>query len=164
MAIIHLADTFSLIPEGVHVLKITSVDYKQTFGKMEITLQTKEGQMHTERYSFIGSNGMQNDGAIKAFSYFARTALNDFTIKDIEHTQLVGKFIKAEVTHEMVESKKEPGKTIEVTKLGNKYPASGWEDTEIPAPAKQAPSSPVVSAETDKPKATKKFDLNALLG
>lgn len=48
MAKIGLSDGFSLIPEGAHVFKITGVSYKETFGKLETTMQTQSGVKHIE--------------------------------------------------------------------------------------------------------------------
>lgn len=40
MAKIGLTEGFTLIPEGTHVFKITEVNYKEDFGKMEVVMQT----------------------------------------------------------------------------------------------------------------------------
>ena len=37
---------------------------------------------------------------LKAFSYFAKTALNNYSLDEIEETDLVGCYITANVTHE----------------------------------------------------------------
>ena len=46
MAKIGLSEGFTLIPEGTHVFKITAVNYKEAFGKLEITMQTQSGAKH----------------------------------------------------------------------------------------------------------------------
>ena len=125
---------FTLIPEGFHVFKITDVEYKEDFGKLNVTLQTKDGSTHTERYTFIKSNGEVNEGAINAFSYFAKTALNNFTLDEIDHTDIIGCYIGAVVKHEQFESNKEPGKMLKSARLNDYEVASGFgatsEDTE----------------------------------
>ena len=49
MAKIGLSEGFSLIPEGTHVFQIVKVNYKEDFGKMEVTMQLATGQKHVER-------------------------------------------------------------------------------------------------------------------
>ena len=43
MAKIGLSEGFSLIPKGTHVFQITAVNYKEDFGKMEVTMQLASG-------------------------------------------------------------------------------------------------------------------------
>ena len=81
MAKIGLTEGFTLIPEGTHVFKITEVNYKEDFGKMEVVMQTAKGQKHIERFSLLNKDGEPNQGGLNAFSYFAKTALDDFTVK-----------------------------------------------------------------------------------
>ena len=90
MAKIGLTEGFTLIPEGTHVFKITEVNYKEDFGKMEVVMQTAKGQKHIERFSLLNKDGEPNQGGLNAFSYFAKTALDDFTVKDIDDQELVG--------------------------------------------------------------------------
>lgn len=98
---------FTLIPEGTTTFKITKVDYKEDFGKMEIELQTKDGKKHTERFGLLKNNGEVNEGALKAFSYFAKSALNNFQLDEIDHTDLVDCYITATVKHESYEYEKD---------------------------------------------------------
>lgn len=108
MAKIRLAEGgFNLIPEGTTTFKITKVDYKEDFGKMEIELQTKDGKKHTERFGLLKNNGEVNEGALKAFSYFAKTALNNFKVDEIDHDDIVGCYITAMVKHESYEYEKD---------------------------------------------------------
>lgn len=94
---------FTLIPEGTTTFKIVSVEYKEDFGKMSIEMQTKTGAKHTERFSLLKNDGEVNEGALKAFSYFAKTALNDFSLDEIDETDLIGCYITATVKHEEYE-------------------------------------------------------------
>jgi len=148
MARIPLSEGFSLIPEGIHVFKITEVTYKAEFGKMEISMVTAKGQKHTERFSLMAKDNTVNQGAMNAFSYFAKTAMGDYNLEEIDEQELVGRFIKCEVSHEEVESNKTPGKFLKFVRLGDKTTADGF-DGEEPAPA---------------PKAKPSVDLGALLG
>jgi len=156
MAKIGLSEgTFTLIPEGTHVFKITEVKYKEGFGKMEVHMETQDGLKHVERFSLLSSNGDTNQGALNAFSYFAKTALNDFTLKEIDHEDLVGHFIECDVEHDVQPSNKDPKKTVTFVRLVDKRVSDGWEETPAPAPKKAE-----VKSEGGKPK----VDLKALLG
>lgn len=98
---------FTLIPEGTTTFKIVGVEYKEDFGKMTIEMQTKSGQKHTERFSLLKNDGEVNEGALKAFSFFAKTALNNFQLDEIDETDLVGCYITATVKHEEYEYEKD---------------------------------------------------------
>lgn len=160
MAKIGLTEGFTLIPEGTHVFKITEVNYKEDFGKMEVVMQTAKGQKHIERFSLLNKDGEPNQGGLNAFSYFAKTALDDFTVKDIDDQELVGHFIRCEVEHEEVESNKTPGKMLKFARLGDKEAAYGFDEKEA-APATPKQQSKPVKQEGKKPAA---FDLGSLLG
>lgn len=118
MATINLVDVgFSLIPEGVHEFKITNVNYKETFGKIEVEMLTKSGQKHIERFTL--KNGKKvNEKAIKAFSFFAKSVMNDFSLDAIDHEDLVGRFFTATVEHVKSEgTNKETGEVREYTNV-----------------------------------------------
>ena len=91
---------FTLIPEGVTTFKIVGVEYKEDFGKMAIEMQTKNGLKHTETFTLLNGKGEVNEGALKAFSYFAKTALNNYRLDEIDETDLIGCYITATVKHE----------------------------------------------------------------
>jgi hypothetical protein len=93
---------FSLIPEGVTVFKVMKVDDSkyEKFGKVVVTLQTAAGQTHNETYSFLTKTGEVNEGAVKAWSYFARVCLNNFSAEEIDTQDVVGCYIQARVEHE----------------------------------------------------------------
>lgn len=100
MAKIKLVDTgWSMIPEGDYIFKITDVVYKEDFGKLEVKLTSQEGQTHTERYSLLTNRGEVNEGAQKAFSYFAKTALNNFNVEEIDPDDLIDCYVSATVEH-----------------------------------------------------------------
>lgn len=103
MAKIRLSESaFKLIPEGETIFKVTKVDDSkyEDFGKLEVTLQTAKGETHTERFGIVNANGELNEGALKAWSYFARTCLNNFSADEIDTQDIVGCYIKATVKHE----------------------------------------------------------------
>lgn len=120
MAKIKLNNTgFSLIPEGTTTFKIVRVEYKEDFGKMKIELQTKSGQKHFETYTLLNKAGEVNEKALNAFSYFAKTALNNFSVDEIDEQDLVGCYITATVTHEEFESNREAGKMLKSARLSD---------------------------------------------
>lgn len=153
MALIKLSGGFTPIPEGTYVFKITEVVYKEAFGKLEVTLQTAKGKRHVERYQFTKGNGEVNDGALAAFSYMAKCALDDPDAEEIDPGDLVGCYIRATVEHDVQPSKKKEGETVTWVKLVDKEPADGFEEDEAPAKKVSAPA-------TEK----KKYDLSSLLG
>lgn len=79
--------------EGV-LLKVTKVDYKQDFGKIEIVLVNEKGSSITNNF-VLSKNGKPNQGALNAFSYFVRAVLGN--VGEIEPDDLLGKFVKADI-------------------------------------------------------------------
>ena len=124
---------FTLIPEGFHVFKIVDVDMSKYdgFGKIEVKMETAAGQKHSERFSLLNNKGEVNEGALNAFSYFARTALNDFKAEDIDPAEMIGHFIRAEVKHVVSDKINErTGKPYVNVNLGDKEPAIGFDGAE----------------------------------
>lgn len=93
---------FSLIPEGVTTFKVMEVDDSkyEDYGKLAVKMQTAKGETHVENFSLIKGNGELNEGALKAWSYFARTCLNNFSADEIDTQDIVGCYIQATVKHE----------------------------------------------------------------
>lgn len=131
MATITMTNSFTLIPEGVHVFRIYKVDYNQEFGKLTIHLVNAQGITHRENYSLMGNGGMVNEKACNAFSYFAKTALNDFSLEEIDHNDLVNHYIKAQVVHTVMPSSKDPNKTVTFANLSDKWSADGFDTTPV---------------------------------
>lgn len=129
---INLSEGYSIIPVGTHVFQITDVDYNDAFGKISVTMKTVKGQKHVERFYLYKNNGEKNDAALNAFSFFAKTALQDFTRTQIDEKELIGKYIRCEVIHNEVESTKRAGQTMVFVNLGQKSPADGFDDPDIP--------------------------------
>ena len=63
---------------------------------------------HTERFSIKDNNDEFNEKALNAFSYFAKTAMNDYELEDIDPEELIDHYIWAEVVHTKVPSNKDP--------------------------------------------------------
>jgi hypothetical protein len=53
--------------------------------------------------------------------------MNDFDMEDVDPTELVGHYIRAEIIHNKVPSTKDPTKMITFVNLGNKSPADGFD-------------------------------------
>ena len=147
MARIPMTGGFQIMPEGEHVLKITKAEYDEDFGKAVFTLTNAKGQTCQERFNLLNQDGSPSEKALNAFSFFAKTAMNDFDLEDVDPTELVGHYIRAEVIHNKVPSTVDPTKTKTFVNLGSKSPADGFDG---------------VTAEAA-PKSTG-LDLNALLG
>lgn len=173
MARIPMTSGFTLIPEGIYVFRVYDATYDEEFGKIEVKLVNAQGMTHTERFFIKDSNDELNEKALNAFSYFAKTAMNDFSLEDVDPSELVDHFICAEVVHTKLPSNKDPNKTVTFANLGDKSPAEYF-DTEpvaraltlgkgnnaTAAPKSTAPSS----APTPATQPAKGFDLDALLG
>lgn len=146
MARIQMTGGFQIMPEGKQVLKITTADYDEDFGKVTFTLINAKGQTCQERFSLLNQDNTPNEKALGAFSFFCKTAMNDFDLVDVDPVELVGHYIRAEVIHNKVPSTKDPSKMMTFVNLGEKSPADGFDG---------APAEPTKSAG---------LDLNALLG
>lgn len=157
MARISLTSGFSLIPEGEYVFGIYDVTYDEDFGKMEVKMVTANGQKYTERFQLKNQNDEPNEGAMNAFSFFAKTALNRYDIEDIDHTDLIGHYIRARVIHTQLPSRNNPGKMTTFANLDrDKTPADGFDTTPTQAVLTMMnANTPVSSAD---------IDLDALLG
>ena len=168
MARIPMTSGFVLIPEGEYVFRIYDAKYDEEFGKIEVKLVNAQGATHTERFSIKDSNDEFNEKALNAFSYFAKTAMNDYTLEDVDPEELIDHYICAEVIHTQVPSNKDPNKMVTFANLGDKSPADGF-DTEPVARALTIGRGDKAKA-TKAPKSTaqsnvkKGLDLDSLLG
>ena len=174
MARIPMTSGFTLIPEGNYVFRIYAATYDEDFGKIEVKMVNAAGMTHTERFSIKDNNDELNEKALNAFSYFAKTAMGDYGMEDIDPAELIDHYIRADVVHTQLPSNKDPNNTVTFANLGDKEPAEGF-DTEPVARAltigkvdtKEAASTtnttssatPAVSAP-----AKKGLDLDKLLG
>ncbi len=161
MARIPMTKGYSQIPEGRYIFGIYDVQYDEDFGKIEIKMVTAKGQTHTERFHIKDSSGLLLEKALGAFSYFAKTAMNNDELEDIDPMELVGHYLEAEVIHNERPSLKDPTKTVTFANLGEKVPAAGF--AEHPTPKVQALLGGSRKASGKAP-ATAGFDLDALLG
>lgn len=152
MSRIALTGGFTIMPEGEQILCITKVEYDESFGRMSVTMQNADGQRHFENFRFLDATGAENQKAIGAFSSLAKAAIGDSNAEEVDTDDLVGCFVKAEISHREYEDK--DGKMRTATQ---KAPGSWWETpTEEEVAAYEAAKKP------DKPKP--KMDLNSILG
>ena len=127
---------------------------------MQIYLVNAKGRVHIEKFTLMRADGSMIDSACNALSFFAKTALNDSNSTDIDHTELINKYIKANVVHNVQPNRNDPSKTITFVNLTEKWTADGF-DTEpcekaltlSPATRKakkeKAPEQPVEPTEVD---------------
>lgn len=172
MARIPMTSGFVVIPEGEYVFRIYDVIHDEEFGKIEVKLVNAQGATHTERFTLKDSNDEYNEKALNAFSYFAKTAMNDYALEDVDPEELIDHYIRAEVVHSTQPNHNNPEKNITFANLGDKAPADGF-DTEPVARAltigrgngnstKAAPRATAPQQTATAPK--KGLDLDALLG
>ena len=138
MARIPMTAGFQRIPEGEQVLKITAAEYDEDFGKVTFTLENVRGLSCQERFSLLNQDNTPNEKALNAFSFFAKTAMNDFDLVDVDPVELVGHYIRAEVIHNKVPSTKDPTKMMTFVNLGDKSPADGFDGVPTEAAPKSA--------------------------
>lgn len=119
--------TFKLISEGTTTFKIVEVDDSkyEAFGKLAVKMQTAKGETHVESFTLLKQNGDLNEGALKAWSYFARTCLNNFQADEIDTQDIVGCYITATVKHEAY-TKKDGGEGTAV-RINDYTTASGFD-------------------------------------
>lgn len=149
---------YTPIPEGEHIFKVVKSTYDEDFGKLEVELITASGQRHTERFNLIGNDGEINEKAQNAFSFFAKTALNNYNLEEIDHEDIVGCYIKCKVEHDVLPSRNDPERTVTFCRLTYKEPASGFENEEAETP------TPSETKSTPSAKKNSKIDLDDLLG
>lgn len=180
MARISMTGGFMMVPAGTHIFRIYGVDYDEDFGVLTVYLINAKGMTHRERFGLKNANGEPNDGAMGAFSYFAKCAMNDFEMEDLDPEDLVGHYIEAEVIHTEVPSTKEgqEGKMRTFANLGDKAPAEGFdtepvakaltkvlEDSERPGKRRDRKSSKKPApAPQNESETIEKLDLDSLLG
>ena len=130
---------FTLCPEGRRVFKITEVDDSnyEKFGEVIIKLQDKAGNMHSERYQTVKSDGEQNEGACKALSFMISTALNNFELAghEVELGDIIGHYIEGEIKHE--EYVKKDGTNGKSARLGDIKPATSFKNETLKGTVKK---------------------------
>lgn len=131
MARIPMTSGFMIIPEGVYVFRIYDAKYDEEFGKIIVKLVNAQGATHTERFSIKDQNDEINEKALNAFSYFAKTVMNDFGLEDVDPEELINHYVRAEVVHTVLPSNKDPKKNVTFANLGDKSPADGFDTTPV---------------------------------
>lgn len=129
MANIQLTGGYTVCPEGRHIFRIYKVDYDKEFGKIAVYMVNAKGITHVEKFSLKISKDVMNEKACNAFSFFAKTALNNFQLDEIDHTDLVNRYIGCEIVHNVQPNRNDPTKTITFVNAAEKWVADGF-DTE----------------------------------
>ena len=157
MASISLTGGFTVCPEGKHIFRIYKVDYNPDFGKVAVFMVNAKGITHVERFTLMNADETMNDKACNAFSFFAKTALNNFELTEIDHNDLVNRYIGGEVTHTVQPSRNDPKKTVTFANITDKWVADGF-DTEPVEKALTLGTTPKTPAAP-----SGEVDLNSLL-
>lgn len=155
MARIPISGGFSIIPEGTYVFRVYDASYDEDFGKVQIKLVNAQGATMVERFSIKDKDDQLNEKALNAFSFFAKTVMNNFSLEDIEPEEMIDHYVRAEVIHTTVPSRTDPTKTFTFVNLGDKSPADGF-DTEPTKRALTLGKAPVAQPTQD-------LDLDSLL-
>jgi len=136
--------TFKLIPEGLTTFKVMEVDDSkyEDFGKIEVKLQTAKGETHNEMFTLTNTKGELNEGALRAWSFFARTCLNNFQADEIDTQDIVDCYITATVKHDTYIKTKGENAGTEGTKvkLNDYTPAVGF-GSDVKAESQESESS-----------------------
>ena len=103
------------------LLKITHAEYDMDFGKVKINLVNERGESMQNNFNLLNSDGTNNDGALKAFSYFARVAVGDWDRDDVEDTEMIGRFIRGDISVREGENKNKNGETMKFANLDKVY-------------------------------------------
>ena len=167
MARIPMTNGFVIIPEGDHIFRIYDVIYDEDFGKIEVKMVTANGSTMMEKYNIFDQNGEYNEKALNAFSYFAKTALNDFDIEDIDPLELINHYIGATVVHVKATSTKDPNKEVTFVNLGDKWSVDGFDKEPVAKAMELGPSSQNNQGSQPfkaKPNESGGIDIDALLG
>lgn len=166
MAQIKMTSGFTVCPEGVHIFRIYKVDYDQEFGRLAVYLVNAQGITHVEKFSLINAFGEANEKAYNAFSYFAKTALNDYSLESIDHNDLVGHYIKAEVVHTVTPNRNDPSKNMTFANLTSKWVVDGFDTTPVARALTLGTEKepPVEQPKVEQPTQTTGLNLDSLLG
>ena len=160
--------TFTVCPEGKHIFRIYKVDFNPDFGKVTVYMVNAQGITHRENFGLMRADGSMNEGACNAFSFFARTALNDFSREAIDHTELVNHYIGAEVVHTVQPNRNDPTKSVTFANLvGEKWVAHGFDTPAVKKALSlgiEAEPTTVTAPPAVEAPVTKGLDLDSLLG
>lgn len=132
MANIQLTGGFTVCPEGKHIFRIYKVNYDKEFGKVDVYMVNAQGITHVEKFSLKISKEVMNEKACNAFSIFAKTALNNFKLNEIDHTDLVNHYIGCEIVHNVLPNRNDPSKTVTFVNVVNKWVADGFDTEPVP--------------------------------
>lgn len=162
MARIPMTDGFRVLPEGEYIFRIYDVTYDENFGKLVVKMISAKGDSFTERFSLKTKNDEWNEGALNAFSFFAKTVLNQFDRSDIDPRELIGGYLSGEITHTKVPSKNNPEKIMTFAHLGDYSHVDGFDEAPCEKTIKLFPD--LSSSDSISAPAKAGLNLDSLLG
>lgn len=109
MAKIPLSTGYKPIPEGEYTFLVADVIYDEDFGKLTLKLIASTGESTEMKYNLMNNDGTFNSKALSAFSMFAKAALNNYGISEVDPVELKNHYVGAEITHTKVASTTNPG-------------------------------------------------------
>lgn len=127
--LINLTSSYTPLEAGEYVFKITDIEYDTNFQKLKIKFATEEGKTLVRTYNFLKNDGTTNQGAINMFSWMSKKAMQDEQLQQINPYDLVGHYVKAELTYTEVDSTTNPGEKIQFSNLGKFEKANPWGET-----------------------------------
>ncbi len=113
---------FATMKPGQQVLKITESEYDEEYGSVSVKMTNKEGAVLYKTF-YIENDGEVNESVKRALDFFAFKALGHKN--EYEETDLIGKFIDAEVILDDYQTEKK-GKKIYTIDLWNIEGAKGF--------------------------------------
>lgn len=99
MITLPLTGGFAPMDEGEQVLRIYGVEYDERKANLTIHMINAQAQTMREVFRFKKANNETNEGAMNAFSYFAKVAMGDFELTELNPENLVNRYIRVEVVH-----------------------------------------------------------------
>ena len=160
---VKLTNGYTMLPEGRDIFKIVSVENKEKFGKLIVKFRNAEGLTAQEQYQILKDvkKGEYNEGALNAFSFMAKTALQDFDVEEIDEQELVGHFLSADVQYQVVQG--DDGKERKYSHLRQFEQADGFDREEKIVKKTIEKNANYKASEPDHSAADNGIDLDSLL-
>ena len=87
----------------------------------------------------------------------------NFALDVIDHTDLIGHYIRGEITHTVLPNRKDPSKKVTFANMGDKYPADGFDTDPVPS-VLQMIGGNTPQTRSNAPQTNSNLDLDSLLG
>lgn len=139
----------SLLPEGTITLQVVDVEYNTKKGELDIHFETAQGAKHKERFFLKTFDNEVNEGATRAFSFMAKTILQDMDLEEVDPEDLIDGFITVDVRHEESDSLKDDGTPFVNARMGNFQPADDFDSEPAKKKSKPKKAEPVEESDDD---------------